>query len=248
MIENGVEVIKIAFERAVGDGKFIVLYLITLIVAFMYIKDNDNRTFLINYVIVIMLIIFNPIIASILNDFLDGGVYWRLFWCIPLGITVAYVFTEMIFNNEHKYKKIIVAIALLGVIIFAGEITYTSDIFYDTDNWLKLPDEHVEIVYTIIQDMKEDTVLLFAPPEINAHVRQITSKIKLYYERSPEGNYATIEPLNCFIAKEYNNGIEVLKKVKCNYVIWSKQDFIIDREDVQIIFESPNYYIYKINY
>lgn len=251
MIKNGIEVIKTAFDNATGDGKFITLYFITLVIAFMYIKDKDNRTFLINYVIVIILIVFNPIVANILNKILDGGIYWRMFWCMPLGITVAYIFTEIIFNNENKYKKVLVSMCLIGIIIFAGETTYRGDIFYDTDNWLKLPDEHVEIVYTILQDMGEgnEEVLLFAPPEINAHIRQITSKIKLKYERNPYGDYRGNWIYECLVNNDFEGALLLLKDINCNYFVWDKRENLSKRDlKVELILESSKYYVYKINY
>ena len=85
MIESGVTVIKTAFERATGTGEYIILYLVALIFAYAFIKEKNSKTLIVNYAIVSILVIFNPIVAYFLGKFINLGsnVYWRLFWAIP---------------------------------------------------------------------------------------------------------------------------------------------------------------------
>ena len=214
MIENGIEVIKSAFEKFAGDGRYVLLYLITLIISVIYIKDKTNKSLLVNYTLIIILIVFNPIIANILDKFLSGGVYWRTFWCIPIGITIAYIFTEVLFNSKVKYKKIIIIICFIGIIIFSGEFVYQNDAFSKVDNWYKLPDEEVEIIYAILENSDKDkTPLVFAPPEINAHIRQITSTIRINYIRNPSGDYMGVRILQFLLNNDYKNAIEIMKYI-----------------------------------
>ena len=62
MIENGIEVLKSAFEKFVGDGKYLVLYLIALIISVIYIKDKTNKSLLVNYTLIIILTVLSLVL------------------------------------------------------------------------------------------------------------------------------------------------------------------------------------------
>ena len=130
MIENGMETIKVAFTRATEDGKYIVLYLISLVFLFIYIKDKKNKTALLTYSLIAIILIFNPITSYFVGKIINQGsnVYWRLFWSIPIGLSIAYMFTEIVFLKESKYKQIIVGILLVGIIIYSGTIIYQKHV------------------------------------------------------------------------------------------------------------------------
>lgn len=246
MLEKGISIIKLAFERTIGTGEYIIIYIISLIFVYIYMKSKTEKSLMVNYTIISILIIFNPIIAYILNKFLTSGVYWRLFWNVPLGITIAYCFTEFVFMSDTKWKKIIVTISLIFLIIYSGNLIYQEGVFQKVNNWSKLPDEDFIIINTISNEDVENKKL-FAPPEIIPHVRQVDSSIQLAYNRDPSGNYGRYKFLQLFINNNYEEGVEALIEEECNFIVWNKSVNLSHIENVEFITETPNYYIYRIN-
>lgn len=248
MISEGIEVIKTAYIRASGNQKYIVLYLIALVFSFLYLKEKNSKKLIIDYFVIASLIIFNPLVAWFLNKYLTAGVYWRLFWCLPLGISIAYMFTEIVFLGDNKIKKIFLLIISILIIVYAGTLIYKNNVFVKVGNWYKIPDDELTAINIILEETKQwdKEPMLFAPPEMIAHIRQISSNIKLSYIRIPSGDYSKNKIYMNLISNEYSKAIKLLKEQECDYLVWNKQANIMN-ENIELINTTQNYNIYKIN-
>lgn len=247
MIENGISVIKTAFERATGTGEYIILYLVALIFAYAFIKEKNNKSLIVNYAIVSILIIFNPIVAHFLGKFINMGsnVYWRLFWAIPLGITIAYMFTEIIFLSDSNIKRIVLTTSAIMIIIYSGTLIYTENIFQKVNNWFKIPDDEL-LAINIILNEKEENPKIFVPTEMVAHVRQIDTSIRLAYNRNSSGDYTKNAILNCFNENKIKEATDLLIKEKCDYLVWRNNVNIEETINIKLLSTAGNYNIYKL--
>lgn len=248
MIESGIEVIKTAFERATGEGRYITLYIFALILACLYMKEKKQKTFIVNYGIVSILIIFNPVVAFILSKFINLGsnVYWRVFWCIPLGITIAYIFTQIVFSKDAKWKKATLIISFIFLIIYSGTLIYTEEVFQKVNNWYKIPDDELLAINIILNEEQGEKTKIFVPTEMIAHVRQIDTSIQIAYNREPAGGYSGILPLTYLKENKFEEAINELKEQKCEYLVWYKNEELDKNQKLEKTGETLNYYIFKI--
>ena len=248
MIESGIEVIKTAFERATGEGRYITLYIFTLILACLYMKEKKQKTFIVNYGVVSILIIFNPIVSYILSEFINLGsnVYWRTFWCIPLGVTIAYIFTDIVFSKESKIKRIILIISFIFLIIYSGTLIYTKEVFQKVNNWYKIPDDELLAINIILNQQQGEETKIFVPTEMIAHVRQIDTSIEIAYNRNPSGDYSKIDVLTYLNENKFEEALNKLKEKKCEYLVWYKNEELDKNGNFKKVGETLNYNIYKI--
>ncbi len=250
MIKEGIEILNTAFTRAVGDGKYIVLYLISLLFLFIYLKEKEKKTALLTYSIVSIIILFNPISAYFIGKIINQGsnVYWRTFWTIPIGFSIAYMFTEIVFMQKNKYKKIIVAISSIVIIIFSGTIIYQKTVFQKVNNLYKIPDDELLAINIILEEAKNagiDNPKVLVPPELVAYVRQIDSKILMDYFRNPTGGYGFHPILNSIFEKNHDEAIKSMIKNNFNYLIWQKNIFD-NNTYLKLVNSTANYNIYEI--
>lgn len=245
MLEN-IEAIKNAFIQYKGSGAYITLYLIAIIYLFLKEKDKEKRFFFIYFPIGLCLILFNPIFNKIVGKIITPSLYSRVFWTVPLGLTIAYTCVKVISELEKKKKKIVTTVLLILIIFISGKFIYTSENYTKVGNLYKLPDEHVLIAQLIGVD-KEEYKKALVPETMCAHIRQIEPSINLAYKRNPQG----YENNKHVIALNSGNTEEITKLAvenECNYIVM-KKEIVLTVDFIYFGFEKMNetekYVIYK---
>ena len=102
MFEENIKIIKQTFLEFQGSGMYIVLFFISMIYIFIKEKDKKIKAFLIYFSIIILLITLNPIFNKLVGKIFTDTVYWRVYWMIPLGVTIAYGAVKFIKNEKKK--------------------------------------------------------------------------------------------------------------------------------------------------
>ena len=245
MLEN-IEAIKNAFIQYKGSGAYITLYLIAIIYLFLKEKDKEKRFFFIYFPIGLCLILFNPIFNKIVGKIITPSLYSRVFWTVPLGLTIAYSFVKVVSEIESKNKKIITTMVLMLIIFVSGKFIYTFENYTKVGNLYKLPDEHVLVAQLIGADENGYKKAL-VPETMCAHIRQIEPSINLAYKRNPQG----YENNKYVITLNSGNTEEITKLAvenECNYIVMKKEIVItVDFSyfEFEKINETDNYVIYK---
>ena len=245
MLEN-IEAIKNAFIQYKGSGAYITLYLIAIIYLFLKEKDKEKRFFFIYFPIGLCLILFNPIFNKIVGKIITPSLYSRVFWTVPLGLTIAYTCVKVISELEEKNKKIVTTVLLILIIFISGKFIYISENYTKVGNLYKLPDEHVLVAQLIGVDEEEYKKAL-VPETMCAHIRQIEPSIKLAYKRNPQGyeNNKYVITLNSGNTEEIT---KIAVKNECNYIVMKKEIVItvdFNYFGFEKINETDNYVIYK---
>ena len=222
MFTSEMNIIKAGLSDWIGNGMYITLYIISLIYLLFKAKDKkQNNKCIFGYsAIAILFIICNPIFTILVKSVFNYDVYWRLFWIIPIGITMAYSGADFILSNSAKKNRIIIFIGIIVCIIFSGKLIFSNENYQNYNNPYKIPDEILEITNLILKDKGEYKKVLL-PMECTPYIRQVTSKIDLMYERNPSG-YDGYD-----IVTEYEKGnveyiANICKDVKCNYIVMRK--------------------------
>ncbi len=246
---NELFIINSAYQRAIGTGLYLGLYLLAILYVFVKYKEEDKNTrnlFLI-YPIIVFIVIWNPLFANIIMKFIGEAVYWRVYWLLPIGITLAYLFTKWIFLDTNKYKRVATLALTIFVIMMSGKFIYTEEYFSKVNNFLKIPDDVLDIIYSISED-EENYKKLAAPHEFVVYTRQVDGTIKL-----ENGRNMTAEYSDDSIVTQIDNGNtaeigSIAKSHDCNYVILKNNvEYNGDLENYgfKLLKKNAQYSLYK---
>lgn len=248
MFKQNIEVIKDTFQQFKGTGMYIALFLISII--YIGIKEENKKVkrFMIYYSVITLLITLNPIFNKIVRPIFTDSVYWRVYWIIPLGVTIAYAAVKVVDSSKGKFQKAFLIIGIGITIVFSGQFIYTKANYAKVGNWYKLPDEHVQIAQLIgIDEEKHKKAIV--PETMIAHIRQIDATIELAYRRIPEGTYLENEIVLALYSGSAKQIAVQAEKHKCNYIVLKRQnplDEDLEEYNFTIIAQTENYDIYKL--
>ena len=103
--ESTLNYIEEAYTRALGTGLYLGMFFLAVIfIIFELKKKEKDRIKLVFgfYSVIVLILAVNPIFANISIKVIGSSVYWRIYWLLPLGIVLAYVFTELIYKMPTK--------------------------------------------------------------------------------------------------------------------------------------------------
>lgn len=219
MFSDNIQIIKNSFVNYFGTRSYFILFLIVLLCIFLLEKDKKKRVFLIYFSGLELLVVLNPIFNKCVNKLLNQNVYWRTFWIIPLGITMAYAGVLIIKNISEKSKKIIAISSMILIIILSGKCVYFGEEYSKLNNWYKIPDEYLEIINTISEIDIEDKKVITSTDMIE-YVRQVDAKIKTAYPRRPYQDYDKYEILRYYNAGDVENLTNLCKEKNINIIVY----------------------------
>lgn len=249
-VESAIGVIKLSYERFIGSGFYFGLFLLLLIYIIIRNKKEDKyiKTFFSLYPLIIGIIIANPIFYYVSVEFIDVDVYWRSFWCMPLGITIAYGFTKMIKDIKKENIRKIEFIVILIAIGLSGKFIYTSEFFEPSTNPYKVPEMALDIIMEISND-DEEVKKVAGPEEIVVYMRQIDGTVQNVDYRSLSSEYGADQ-----IIGKINRGLVSLygwqcKQLGCNYIVTEndvEKDERLENHGYFEIKSNDRYTLYKL--
>lgn len=220
MFQENIEIIKNNFLEVKGTGMYIALFLISLIYIFLKEKEKNKKSLLVYFSLLIFFIILNPIFNKIVGKIFTKGVYWRVFWMLPVGISISYAGVSLINEGKEKLEKIVALIGMVVIIMVSGKFIYNETNFQKVGNLYKLPDDAVYIAQIIGKEEEEHKKVL-ATEYLVPYIRQIDSNIGLAYKREPEG-YAD----NKYVLTLASGDTEQITKMaienNCNYIVMDR--------------------------
>lgn len=248
--DGAINVIKLSYERFIGTGFYFGLFLLLLIYIIIRNKKEDKyiKTFFSLYPLFIVIVIVNPVFYYIVTRFIDVDVYWRSFWCMPLGITMAYGFTKIIKDIKKEKIRKLEFIVIIAVICFSGKFIYTKEYFSKVNNYYKVPELALDIILEISND-DEETKKVAGPEEIMVYMRQIDGTVQTEDYRSVGYDYSE----DLIISKIETGKVSVFAeeciRADCNYVV-IENDVVIDDKIENYGYEkiktNEKYSLYKI--
>lgn len=186
-MEETVKNIKTLFEYFNG-GQY--LSFIVFIIATIYIwlteKDKRIRDFFTWYTIIVLLIIWNPLALNIFNKFINFASMYRLYYMLPLYVTIAFAFTRFISNRKDIVLKCVYAFLIVVFICFFSETNVFMSPYkktYEYHNFYKLPDESVKVADIIYNDTTYKEKKAIVPYGMSSHIQQVHVSIDLLYTR-----------------------------------------------------------------
>lgn len=236
MFSDNIQIIKNSFINYFGTKSYFSLFISVLLCIFLLEKDKKKRAFLIYFSVLELLVVLNPIFNKCVDKLLNKNVYWRTFWIIPLGITMAYAGVLIIKNISEKSKKIIAMCFIILIILLNGRCVYFGEAYSRVNNLYKIPDECLQIINTI-GEINIDNKKIMISPKIIEYVRQIDANIKIAYQRRPYGDYACYEIVTEYTEGDVENLINLCNKNQVNIIVY---------DNSITLSSSPEFYGFKL--
>lgn len=258
------EKVKTLFEYFnANDYMFFIIFVISIIYILFTEKEKKVKILLTAYSVIIMCIIFNPLAIKIFEKMINFSSIYRIYYMLPLGITISYAATKLILEQKNKYIKAGLFIFVIGFIMLTGDSVYKFTTV-KVGTLYKLPDEVVQVATILAEDEKTEFKRAIVPYGMSSQIGQITAKVQLLYtrvvanEKDEEGNKSPVDTDDikyCESALKLSQGdVEYIgnlaNKSKYNYVVYpkhtpTKDNGSFENYGFELIYETENYWIFR---
>lgn len=238
-------------------GYYWVLFLISIIYI-TFCGKRIHRVFFIGSTLCLFLSFLNPFFCRIVAQKITGvGVYWRLYWVVPIYYAISFTAVELLFLIKQNYIKCIWFTLVIIIIGKSGYFMYQAPHFYEHKNLYKLPNEVITIMDTILEDSVDNPCILL-PDNLATKARQYSANVKLAvgrysYRRNNiiEGTEETIGEFYQYLyhKNEYNTKYieDRLLAMQVNYLVRKDDNINLESEYVHLKTIIDGYQIYYID-
>lgn len=160
---------------------FLCLYLISIL--YLIFKGTKLQKFLfLRYPLLLIITFLNPLFMPFVAQYLTGAVvYWRLFWLLPIYITISVTLVLILSSSNLKTSIRILCGFLILPLFLPANFIFNSNNYTFTGNMEKLPDEVIDFCEEITTKVNNPTIL--SPPEYCTFIRQYSGAIKNVWSR-----------------------------------------------------------------
>ena len=244
------ELIKEAYDRAGGGKHYFALFTIAVLFIMLRTK-NENKDILFAvaiYSIVVMIINLNPVFSKLWSWALGEETYWRVYWILPIGYTVAYVLTECVLLIENTKNQIFTLIFCVIILMLNGNWVYTKINFVEVANYYKIPDHLLEMLFTIQVD-EEGLKKVAGPEELIIYARQLDGNFVIEMERAVNGYYPEQSILKLMFINELEQINNMIENNNFNFIIFNVKMLSDGRTlteyNYEEIHKNDTYVLYK---
>lgn len=247
MITEGWNIIWTATQWYFSNGYYWTLLICA--VAFVLMNHKQKSVFfVVCYMVICGLLVFNPLVALALSKFGMDGVYWRIYWIYPIGFVIAYMFTKIVSYINVKFIKVMIVALSIFVITKCGRFTYNSWNFQVAENSYKISKSVIEV-----SDYIEPGNAVLAPLDLLCWLRTYNADIyfpigrqEIFFTTYSERHHI-VELLSNDEVLDVYKVAEFATKNGCRYVVYRKYKQVEGNwEDFGYSFvgQTPSYYIY----
>ena len=227
--------IEILFKHFFNNTMIsLILFVLSVIYVFCTEKNKKIRDLFFWYILVILIIIWNPLVIHILGKFINFSSLYRVYYMVPMYPVIAYCFTKIILKFNKKWKKIFGVLLICVIVVLFGKNVFNDWELLEYNNFYKLPDETLFSAEIIYNDKKYQDKKAIVPYGMSSQIQQIYPSIELLYTRIITNNKDengipspadTDNPENNKMIKRINNGdtkyiAELCEKENINYVVF----------------------------
>ena len=239
-----IEFLNVTFFK---DSSYFVLLVLSICFIFLNKNKTENmrgKRMALYAVLVMLLIIWNPIVAPIGLLFFGEDIYayMRIFYLIPLMSILAYAGTEWytshVVENERKGRKTIFAGIIAITVILSGR-TFNETMYRDVTNIYKIDQDAYEISNLIMSDCGNTKVRVCIPQneEILYGIRQYEGNIIIAGDSQQISSWDQLY----LMSKEYN----------FDYIVLPIEEKITDfveahfTHSYELVGDTENYKIFR---
>lgn len=187
------------FKSFVGNG-WLLWFGFCIALVFLLWKGENRRKRLVTFCVLALVILFNPLVYSTVGAKFLSGVYWRLFWILPIVPAAALVLTDAVGAVRQNIVRIAAAGILCIAIAKTGTFFFNGQTYCRPENEYQIPQVAIDISDKILEETENVSCTVIMPNELLCYIRQYTSKINLYYGRNIWGyiNTPTADQLELY--------------------------------------------------
>ena len=240
------------FKMFIGNGKTIlILYIISIFI--IWIKGNEiQKRLCVYFPILLLIFVYNPLLTKIYVKVVTSATYWRLYWLLPIELSIA-ISSVIIYNNLlYKKDKIIYLLFVTSLIVISGKYAYTKEMgFSKFENFEKIPKYIIDETHYISESSnKKVKVVAPSEPWESCMMRQYSTNILLMHSRNMMSSNGYNELYNKLYYSEGNEydlkNIELMfNKFSIDYIIIpkNKQLNLQENEYLKVCTENEKNYI-----
>jgi len=247
-----------SYSQYVGNGMYMLLLFVSFLCIYITDRSKERKVLFCYYPALVLAVIFNPLIAKVIINFIDGSVYWRMFWTLPITVIIAYAATTISISISDKYRKVVVIFVLTAIMIMSGKFIFTANNYSIPSNWYKLPAQTIEVC-NILENNTNGEIRVVVPADLETSIRQYDANIQMVYGRdgttnSYDINYVDRVILHADMQQSELNIDLISKKMKlfeCNYLVFNKSVSLSDNLEsygYNYVASTESYNIYRFNY
>lgn len=231
----------------IGVGKpILILYMISILTILLK-GDEQQKEIGLFIPIIMLLLVFNPILTKLYVKIVTSATYWRLFWLMPIEITIT-IATSIVFDLLRKTdEKYIYTTFLIFVIILSGKYMYSKERGFSKFETLEKIPQYIIDEADYISKNSSKKALIMTPPEPweSCMIRQYTSEVNLIYSRSL---YETLNPIDKEFIEKYNklyydNNENIDAKILNDFIKYNIDWIILPKTKQVLISDNSKYYI-----
>lgn len=168
------------FREYMGTGLIVSFYLGALLYLFFQEKRKPMRIMFLYVPVLLLLLFFNPLFASLVYGVVGDEIYYRILWLLPMTVTIAYAVVLLWGRLQGKKKSVFLAAAAVLVMV-SGKFIYSNPYFSRAENIYHVPQSVVDICASIEVEGRE--VKAVFPKELLQYVRQYSAVVCMPYGR-----------------------------------------------------------------
>lgn len=174
------------FKSFIGNGWLMwLVFCIALVFCFFFWKEQRKK--LVTISLLGCVVIINPIVYMIIGKRFMSGVYWRLFWALPIVIVVAAVLTYIVSKGKKAWIRMGTAFVLCIAIAVLGKSVINRGTYVMPENDYQIPQEAIDVSEVILEATGGVNTMIIVPDELFCYIRQYTAQISLAYGRNVWG-------------------------------------------------------------
>lgn len=212
-------------------GLYLVLYLLSIAII-LWKGSKEAKVYSVFVPVLLLLFIWNPYLGRIIAEKVTKvPSYWRVFWLIPVGTSVAYAGTLLIANFRSKWGRYICFCGIAFCICFSGKWMFSkSNGFVSAKNYERIPDDSIEFGKIITEDKSKAIVL--GGDSFSTTLRQKYSDIELIYSR-----YQYLLDLYLYRGKEeeFQDRVRMMDFINGHLTEYSDMKYLLDKYKVDYI-------------
>ncbi len=168
-----------------GDGRILILAGLAFVYLLLRHRRKKKVGDLLLSVVVLLFLFFLPLTSMIICRAIDGFVYWRYLWTVPVIPLVACGATCLVKECPKKILALLCTALLVGLMAFTGRGFWEE--YQQFHNNQQVPDEIAGVIEIINEDRQGREVIVAANDTCAAYVRVYDSTLLMPYGRAGRG-------------------------------------------------------------
>lgn len=225
------------------------IFLVALLFLWGLERNKTVRRVYVYAVTALIIVFLCPLYAKI-AFLVDEEIYYRVWWIIPMGVIICYSFVKVMFLTKNIWKRAVVLLFAVVIIVWNGRLVYTNSIHFKSANAYHLPEFVIHVGDYVTSECENPSVIFTV--ELLPFIRQYKSGIMTPFTRFYFGELGEMsDPLYLALKAEVYE-IETIvngaKEHSSLYVVLSsfkQKDADILSYGYELVYETDGYEIYR---